>query len=169
MILFAVTCFFVLAAPLALTSMALGSQEGSVVVCDLPVKQWLVGYGIASLVTSVIVCVSMHITLIVNRFMMSLAILGTVLGLVWFFVGGLVLIRICAGMYFMLIGSNASECFPIFLLVLNTLLGLVWFIMGGAVLLFRTNIRFFNEGVTYMVYALAMWCISAFYIVVVKT
>ena len=41
--------------------------------------------------------------------------------------------------------------------------------MGGAVLLFRTNIRFFNEGVTYMVYALAMWCISAFYIVVVKT
>ena len=37
------TCFFVLAAPLALTSMALGSQEGSVVVCDLPVKQWLVG------------------------------------------------------------------------------------------------------------------------------
>ena len=124
-----VICIFVVATPLAITSIVLSRQNG---VCDnldlgtnLTVAQWLLGYGIASLTVTCILCISIA---------------------------------------FMWLGSALAKCVMVTISVLNSLFGLAWFIIGGVVL-FRSNVDCIQEGVTYVVFALAMWCISAFFIV----
>ncbi|XWV25709.1 hypothetical protein QJ857_gp0036 [Tupanvirus soda lake] len=47
--------------------------------------------------------------------------------------------------------------------ILNALFGLAWFIVG-AVILFRGNVDCIRYGSTHVIYALVLWCISAFHL-----
>ncbi len=72
---------------------------------------------------------------------------------------------LCTSVFFMMTGSVVAKLFAIVITIINTLFGLAWFIVGAFVL-FRSNIDCIHEGVTYVSFALAMWCISAFFIFV---
>ncbi len=159
--LISLICFFMLAAPVALTTVALIGQG----TCfDFAVDQWLFGYGVASLVSSMVICVTMYFVLMfvhaTKNWLIALTLLNTMLGLAWLFVGGLVLFSLCASVL------NVTQCFPVYLVVLNTLQGLVWFIVGGAALVFDAK-GTTDQGIAYICYGAAMWCASAFFIIVV--
>ena len=51
-----------------------------------------------------------------------------------------------------------------FISILGALYGLAWFIVG-AIILYRGNIECIKEGSIHVIYALVMWCISAFNLV----
>lgn len=48
--------------------------------------------------------------------------------------------------------------------VINALFGLAWFIVG-AVILFRGNIDCIRDGSSHVIFALVLWCLSAFSLV----
>lgn len=114
--------------PLGITSTVLGvKQPGS---CDyedsmgLDVGQYLLGMGIASIITCCLLSFS----------------------------------------YILLLTDAAEMIGAVFIMVitiLNVLFGFAWFIIG-AVILFRSNIDCINNGSSHVIYALVLWCISAF-------
>jgi hypothetical protein len=59
----------------------------------------------------------------------------------------------------------ALACVSIILSIISALFGIAWFIIG-AIILFNDNIECINEGSATVVFALVMWIISAYQIIV---
>ncbi|AUL77503.3 putative ORFan [Tupanvirus deep ocean] len=116
--------------PLGITSIVLGSISPG--ECDyedkmgLDVSQYLLGLGISSVITCVLLI--MFYLFLLCEACMPVAAFGIMI-----------------------------------ISVLNALFGLAWFIVG-AVILFRGNLDCIRDGSSHVIYALVLWCISAFQI-----
>lgn len=126
-----IVCTVIVILPLSIATVVIGALAPGpcdhVDVMGLDVAQYLLGLGIASLVTCVIMIISYILLMFESNIVAG--------------VGGIVLIIIS---------------------ILNALFGIAWFIIGGIVL-FRGNIDCIRNSSMHVVYALVLWCLSAFY------
>ncbi len=81
-------------------------------------------------------------------------------------ISGLIVTTIFLILYVVMLrgGENSiifSQLGVIVVTLVSALFGLAWFIVG-AIVLFRSNIECIHLGSSHVIYALVMWCISAF-------
>lgn len=126
-----IVCTIIVVLPLSIATIVIGAVAPGpcdhVDIMGLDVSQYLLGLGIASLVSCAVMIVSYILLMFESDIVAG--------------VGGIILIIIS---------------------VVNVLFGIAWFIVGGVVL-FRGNIDCIRNSSMHVVYALVLWCLSAFH------
>jgi hypothetical protein len=86
----------------------------------------------------------------ISKYLLGLGIASVVTAV------SLVICTIC------LMRGHLSAAVPILIIsILNVVFGLSWFIVG-AIILFRSNLTCIRTGSSHVIFALVLWCISAF-------
>lgn len=132
-IICAIICVVLFTAPLAITSIVLGATSSG---CDY---------------------VDSGTNLNVAQYLIGLGVISLILA---FLILVIAVSAILSGGHFSA-GSGCAFVLYIILLVATMLVSGIWFIIG-AVILFRSNVDCIRAGTTHVIYALVLWAITAF-------